>query len=99
MAKYTLPELPSAYDALEPHISAQSMELDHSTHHNTYVQGSNAALEAMEKAREAGTNPDQIRALSKNLAFNLGGHTNHSIFWKNSSPTAGGEPTGGLAEP
>ncbi|TYR18981.1 superoxide dismutase [Corynebacterium urealyticum] len=98
MAKYTLPELPYAYDALEPHISAEIMELHHSKHHNTYVQGANAALEAMEKAREEGTNPDQIRALSKNLAFNLGGHTNHSIFWKNLSPSGGGEPTGELAE-
>ncbi|WP_311489282.1 superoxide dismutase [uncultured Corynebacterium sp.] len=98
MAKYTLPELPYAYDALEPHISAEIMELHHSKHHNTYVQGANAALEAMEKAREEGTNPDQIRALSKNLAFNLGGHTNHSIFWKNLSPNGGGEPTGELAE-
>ncbi len=98
MAKYTLPELPYAYDALEPHISAEIMELHHSKHHNTYVQGANAALEALEKAREEGTNPDQIRALSKNLAFNLGGHTNHSIFWKNLSPNGGGEPTGELAE-
>ena len=98
MAKYTLPELPYAYDALEPHISAEIMELHHSKHHNTYVQGANAALEAMEKAREEGANPDQIRALSKNLAFNLGGHTNHSIFWKNLSPNGGGEPTGELAE-
>src|SRR5699024_10938674 len=98
MAKYTLPELPYAYDALEPHISAEIMELHHSKHHSTYVQGANAALEAMEKAREEGTNPDQIRALSKNLAFNLGGHTNHSIFWKNLSPNGGGEPTGELAE-
>ena len=88
MAKYTLPELPYAYDALEPHISAEIMELHHSKHHNTYVQGANAALEAMEKAREEGTNPDQIRALSKNLAFNLGGHTNHSIFWKNMAPVS-----------
>src|SRR5699024_3768583 len=98
MAKYTLPELPYAYDALEPHISAEIMELHHSKHHNTYVQGANAALEAMEKAREEGTNTDQIRALSKNLAFKLGGHNNHSVFWKNLSPTGGGEPTGELAE-
>src|SRR5699024_1885649 len=46
----------------------------------------------------ANTNPDKVRALSKNLAFNLGGHTNHSVFWKNLSPNGGGEPTGDLAE-
>ena len=98
MAVYELPELPYAYDALEPHISAEIMTLHHDKHHATYVAGANAALEALEKAREEGGNPDTIRALSKNLAFNLGGHTNHSIFWKNLSPNGGGEPTGELAE-
>jgi len=98
MAVYELPELDYAYDALEPHIAAEIMELHHSKHHATYVAGANTALDALEKAREEGTNPDQIRALSKNLAFNLGGHTNHSIFWKNLSPNGGGEPTGELAE-
>ncbi|MGO3361524.1 MAG: superoxide dismutase [Corynebacterium sp.] len=98
MAVYELPDLPYDYDALEPHISAEIMQLHHDKHHATYVAGANTALEALEKAREEGTNPDQIRALSKNLAFNLGGHTNHSIFWKNLSPNGGGEPTGELAE-
>ncbi|MGP5931671.1 superoxide dismutase [Corynebacterium glyciniphilum] len=98
MAVYELPDLPYDYDALEPHISAEIMQLHHDKHHATYVAGANTALDALEKAREEGTNPDQIRALSKNLAFNLGGHTNHSIFWKNLSPTGGGEPTGELAE-
>lgn len=98
MAVYELPELDYAYDALEPHISAEIMELHHSKHHATYVAGANAALEALEKAREEGITQDQARALSKNLAFNLGGHTNHSIFWKNLSPNGGGEPTGELAE-
>ena len=98
MATYTLPELDYAYDALEPHISAEIMELHHSKHHATYVAGANAALEALEAEREGEANPDKVRALSKNLAFNLGGHTNHSIFWKNLSPNGGGEPTGELAE-
>jgi Fe-Mn family superoxide dismutase len=98
MAVYELPDLPYDYDALEPHISAEIMQLHHDKHHATYVAGANTALDALEKAREEGTNPDQIRALSKNLAFNLGGHTNHSIFWKNLSPNGGGEPTGELAE-
>ncbi|WP_448852584.1 superoxide dismutase [Corynebacterium sp. 335C] len=98
MAVYELPKLDYEYDALEPHIAAEIMELHHSKHHANYVAGANAALEALEKAREEGITQDQARALSKNLAFNLGGHTNHSIFWKNLSPNGGGKPEGELAE-
>lgn len=91
---YQLPELAYDYSALEPHISARIMELHHSKHHQAYVTGANAALEAMAEARDAnsfGTLPK----LQKDLAFNLGGHVNHSIFWQNLSPE-GGEPTGDL---
>ena len=98
MAVYELPDLPYDYDALEPHISGEIMQLHHDKHHATYVAGANTALEKLEKAREEGADANEIRALSKNLAFNLGGHTNHSIFWKNLSPNGGGEPTGELAE-
>lgn len=98
MAVYELPDLPYAYDALEPHISAEIMELHHDKHHATYVKGANAALEALEAERNGEANPDKLRALSKNLAFNLGGHTNHSIFWKNMSPNGGDQPAGELAE-
>ena len=98
MAVYTLPDLPYAYDALEPHISAEIMELHHDKHHANYVAGANAALEALEEERNGEANPDKLRALSKNLAFNLGGHTNHTIFWQNMSPNGGGEPTGEIAE-
>ena len=98
MAVYTLPDLPYAYDALEPHISKEIMELHHDKHHATYVAGANAALEALEAERNGEANADRLRALSKNLAFNLGGHTNHSIFWKNMSPNGGGEATGEIAE-
>ena len=98
MAVYELPELPYAYDALEPHISEEIMTLHHDKHHATYVAGANAALEALEAERNGEANPDRLRALSKNLAFNLGGHTNHSIFWKNMAPNAGGTPTGEIAE-
>ena len=98
MPVYELPDLPYDYDALEPHISGEIMQLHHDKHHATYVAGANAALEKLEKAREEGADANEIRALSKNLAFNLGGHTNHSIFWKNLSPNGGGEPTGELAE-
>ena len=98
MATYELPDLPYAYDALEPHISAEIMELHHDKHHANYVKGANAALEALEAERNGDADADKIRALSKNLAFNLGGHTNHSIFWKNMAPNAGGNPTGAIAE-
>ena len=77
--KYVLPELPYAYDALEPHISAEIMELHHSKHHQNYVNGANAALEKLEAARKDGSIAAVVTALSKDLAFNLGGHTNHSL--------------------
>ena len=95
--KYVLPELPYAYDALEPHISAEIMELHHSKHHQNYVNGANAALEKLEAARKDGSIAAAVTALSKDLAFNLGGHTNHSLFWENLSPNGGGKPTGALA--
>ena len=97
MAVYTLPELPYDYAALEPHISGRIMELHHDKHHAAYVAGANAALEALSTAREAG-DLAAINLWEKNLAFNLGGHTNHSIFWKNLSPNGGGQPEGELAE-
>ena len=95
--KYVLPELPYAYDALEPHISAEIMELHHSKHHQNYVNGANAALEKLEAARKDGSIAAVVTALSKDLAFNLGGHTNHSLFWENLGPNDGGKPTGALA--
>ena len=97
MAVYTLPELPYDYAALEPHISGKIMELHHDKHHATYVAGANAALEALTVARDAG-DLGAINLWEKNLAFNLGGHTNHSVFWKNLSPAGGGRPEGELAE-
>ncbi|MGK2348046.1 superoxide dismutase [Actinomyces sp. W5033] len=97
MAVYTLPELPYDYSALEPHISAKIMELHHDKHHAAYVAGANAALDKLEAARECGDH-GAINLLEKNLAFNLGGHINHSVFWKNLSPDGGGRPEGELAE-
>ena len=92
---YKLPDLNYDYSALEPHISARIMELHHSKHHQAYVTGANTALEAMAEARES-NNFASLPKLQKDLAFNLGGHVNHSIFWQNLSPT-GGEPAGDLA--
>lgn len=96
MGKYTLPELPYDYAALEPHISGKIMELHHSKHHQAYVTGANAALDGLAEARK---NDDfgTINQLEKNLAFNLGGHTNHSIFWTNLTPESQERPEGDLA--
>ena len=96
MAEYTLPDLPYDYAALEPHISAKIMELHHGKHHATYVAGANTALEKLADARTSG-DLTYINQLEQNLAFNLGGHVNHSVFWTNMSPEGGGEPTGELA--
>ncbi|MGF3055064.1 superoxide dismutase [Microbacterium sp. YY-01] len=95
MATYTLPELPYDYAALEPHISAKIMELHHSKHHQAYVTGANTALDQLAEARDSG-NLANVNKLEKDLAFNLGGHVNHSIFWTNLSPEGGGEPEGEL---
>ena len=96
MAEYTLPDLPYDYGALEPHISGKIMELHHDKHHNTYVTGANTAVDALAEAREQDTIGTTVNLWEKNLAFNLGGHINHSVFWKNLSPDGGDEPTGEL---
>jgi len=85
-AIHTLPKLPYAYDALEPHISAEIMELHHTKHHQTYVNGLNAAEEAYFKAPST---REKI-ALQMALKFNGGGHINHTLFWKNLAPVKEG---------
>ncbi|WP_029149538.1 superoxide dismutase [Microbacterium indicum] len=96
MAVYSLPDLPYDYSALEPHISGKIMELHHDKHHATYVAGANTALEQLEAAR-ANSDFANINKLEKDLAFHVGGHTNHTVFWNNLSPEGGGEPEGELA--
>jgi Fe-Mn family superoxide dismutase len=96
VTKYTLPDLSYDYAALEPNISARIMELHHSKHHAAYVAGANTALEQLAEAR-ASNNFANVAKYSKDLAFNLGGHTNHSIFWNNLSPEGGDKPEGELA--
>ena len=93
---YTLPDLGYDYGALAPHIAGEIMELHHSKHHQTYVNGLNDTLEKLAAAREKG-DFGSIVGLEKTLAFNLGGHVNHSIFWKNLSPDGGDKPDGELA--
>ena len=97
MAEYVLPDLPYDYGALEPHISGKIMELHHDKHHATYVKGVNTALEQLAEARD-NNSFGSVGGLEKTLAFNLGGHINHSAFWPNLSPEGGGAPTGTLAD-
>jgi Fe-Mn family superoxide dismutase len=97
MAEYTLPDLPYDYGALEPHISGRIMELHHDKHHATYVAGANAALARLAEARESGA-LDAVNLFEKNLAFNLAGHINHAIFWRNLSPDGSDRPDGALGE-
>jgi Fe-Mn family superoxide dismutase len=99
---YSLPDLPYAYDALEPHIDARTMEIHHGKHHQAYVNNVNAALEG-ESALAGMTiealvaHLDQVPE-AKRMAVrnNGGGHANHSLFWSIMSPTGGGEPSGAL---
>lgn len=96
-AKHTLPDLPYDYNALEPYIAADIMQLHHTKHHNTYVNNLNVAEEKLAEA-VATNDVSQIIQLQPALKFNGGGHLNHSIFWEVLSPKGGGEPTGDLME-
>ncbi|MEV5000576.1 superoxide dismutase [Nocardioides sp. LML1-1-1.1] len=96
MSVYALPDLPYDYAALEPYISGEIMELHHSKHHNAYVTGINTAVDQLSEAREK-ESFGSLSTLEKNLAFHLGGHVNHSVFWPNMSPDGGDKPTGELA--
>jgi Fe-Mn family superoxide dismutase len=95
---FELPKLVYAYNALEPHIDAMTMEIHHSKHHNAYITNLNAAIKDTEMANLS------LEDLQKNISKypapvrnNGGGHYNHSLFWTVLSPTGGGEPTGELA--
>lgn len=96
MSKYVLPDLTYDYAALEPHISGRIMQLHHDKHHAAYVAGANTTLDLLAEAREK-NDLTWVNKLQKDLAFNLGGHVNHSIFWKNLSPDGGDKPSGELA--
>jgi len=93
---YTLPDLDYDYGALAPYIAPEIMELHHDKHHAAYVAGANTALDKLAEARASGDFA-AIPKLEKDLAFHLGGHINHSVFWKNMSPDGGGEPDGDVA--
>lgn len=95
MPKYVLPKLPYDVSALEPHISAQIMELHHDKHHATYVKNANDVLDQFDEVRAKG-DLTKIASLEKALAFNLSGHILHSILWMNMMPKGGGQPEGEL---
>jgi Fe-Mn family superoxide dismutase len=86
----TLPDLPYAYNALEPFISEEIMTLHHKKHHQTYVNGYNSAIEALNKLMPDSSNARQQIALQAAIKFNGGGHINHSLFWKNLAPVREG---------
>jgi superoxide dismutase, Fe-Mn family len=100
---HALPPLPYAFDALEPHIDAATMQIHHGKHHQAYVNNLNAALDKQPDLHQKGLEellgglnavPEAIRAAVRN---NGGGHWNHTMFWQIMGPGAGGEPTGALA--
>ncbi len=94
---FELPQLPYAYDALEPHIDARTMEIHHTKHHAAYINNLNGAIEGTEMAGKS--LPEIFNLMGDNAAVrnNGGGTYNHDLFWKVMSPTGGGEPNGDLA--
>ena len=104
MMAFELPQLPYAYDALEPNIDKETMNIHHTKHHNTYVTNLNNALEGNEELlsksveeviSNLGAVPEAVRTAVRN---NGGGHANHSLFWQVLSPNGGGAPSGELAD-
>ena len=94
---HTLPELPYAYDALEPHIDEQTMRLHHDIHHNGYVTGLNNAEDKLAEARDSGEF-GLTKHWEREAAFHGAGHLLHTIFWTNMGPDGGGEPGGELSD-
>lgn len=96
---FELPDLPYAYDALEPHLDARTMEIHHSKHHAGYTKKLNAAIEGTDFADKS---IEEILLACNNISGairnNAGGYWNHKLFWETMSPNGGGEPSGDLAE-
>jgi len=98
--EYTLPPLPYDYDALEPHIDAETMRIHHDKHHAGYVRGLNRALKNLQGIREGQVDAGLMKHWSRELAFHGAGHLNHTIFWSVMAPEGaggGGTPSGALA--
>jgi len=96
---YALPKLPYDYKDLALHMSEQQLMIHHQKHHQAYVNGANAILERLDKARKEGADID-VKSTLKELSWNIGGHLLHSLFWGNLAPAGkgGGKPKGVLAE-
>ncbi len=105
MTQYELPKMPYAYDALEPHIDARTMEIHHTKHHQTYTTKLNDALgkcssdiqnkDIVDILSDLSQVPDELK---KAINFNGGGYDNHKLFWNNMKPNGGGEPGGAVAD-
>jgi Fe-Mn family superoxide dismutase len=95
--KYVLPELPYAYNALEPHLDAQTMELHHSKHHKAYVDGLNKAVDALAEIRRGSRDAAEVKHWSRELAFHGSGHFLHILFWNGMTP-GGAKPQGDIAQ-
>ncbi len=105
MTQYELPKMPYAYDALEPHIDARTMEIHHTKHHQTYTTKLNDALgkcssdiqnkDILDILSDLSQVPDELK---KAINFNGGGYDNHKLFWNNMKPNGGGEPSGAVAD-
>ncbi|WP_223702469.1 superoxide dismutase [Sutcliffiella deserti] len=97
IGEHKLPPLPYSYNALEPYISRDIMELHHLKHHKSYVDGLNKAEKKMQEARETG-DFDLLKHWEREAAFHGSGHYLHTMFWDNMSPNGGGQPKGGLMQ-
>jgi len=105
LSDFLLPKLPYAYDALEPHIDAQTMEIHHSKHHQAYTNGLNDAWEDMSKENQDQglliilSDLDQLKPeVRDRINFHGGGYNNHELFWESMKPNGGGEPSGALKD-
>ncbi len=99
--EYTLPPLPYAFDALEPHLDAKTMEIHHGKHHAGYVKGLNTALTRLRELRDGQGDASLIKHWAREVSFHGSGHVNHTMFWESMAPAGkggGGTPTGPLAE-
>ncbi len=97
---FTLPKLPYDYNALAPYISEEQLKLHHDKHHAKYVNDTNAIFTKIDEAMKIGATLD-VKAITKELAFNIGGHMLHTTFWENMAPAGkggGGQPTGAIAD-
>jgi len=96
---YVLPKLPYEYGALAPYMSEEQLRIHHSKHHQAYVNGANAILQRLDKARKENAEVD-IKSSLKELSWNIGGHLLHSLFWENLAPPGkgGGKPGGVLGD-